>query len=157
MRLIIFILLFSSVLQGQNYLSYVKGNWKAYSLTGGLILVAGASDGLNQTLDFHYWKFKDRFPKANNQFWNPLQSWTNKYKNWPDDKRAKFWGAKTIFVGVTDGYHFTRFITNTAMIAAGTANFDGAKKWHWYIYDFVILSMFKSAGFNLVYTFFFKT
>lgn len=38
-------------------------------------------------------------------FWDPAQSWRNKYKNYPTDQRPKFPFAKTILVWATDGWH----------------------------------------------------
>lgn len=38
-------------------------------------------------------------------FWDPAQSWRNKYKNYPTDQRPKFPFAKTLLVWATDGWH----------------------------------------------------
>jgi len=144
-------------MQGQNYFEYLGSNFNNYSFTGGLMFVSGASDGLSQTLAFHYWKFEKKFPKANRQFWDNNISWENKYRDYPIDKRPAYFGSKTFLAWTTDGYHLSRTISNTAILSAVVVNFDGAKKWHWYIYDFVIFSLIKSVGFHLVYTIAFDT
>lgn len=142
----------------QNYFNYIRANAKSYGVSGGLSFIAGASDGFTQTLQFHYWEFEKKFPKAKGQYWNPAISWKNKYKDVDNGNYdAKFFGSKTFLCWVTDGYHLTRTITNTSMLAACVVDFDRAKKWHWYIHDFVILSLIKSVGFHLTYSIIFDT
>lgn len=86
---------------------------KTYILPLTSMFIAGLSDGLNQTLSFHYPKFKNQFPNANDQYWNPEISWVNKYENYPVDQSPAFLGAKTIFVFATDAYHMTRTVKHT--------------------------------------------
>ncbi|MBX2842229.1 MAG: hypothetical protein KTR26_10680 [Flammeovirgaceae bacterium] len=59
------------------------------------------------TLQFHFGRsiFQD-VSKFETEFWNPDISWKNKYKDYPKDKSPKFPGATTLFVGLTDGWHF---------------------------------------------------
>ena len=44
------------------------------------------------------------------KFWDTSQSWLNKYKNFPIDNRPRFFGSKTFFVFLTDGWHFMKFL-----------------------------------------------
>ena len=43
--------------------------------TGGMVFIAGASKGFNETLQFHWKEFKRQFPKANPQWMNPAISY----------------------------------------------------------------------------------
>lgn len=77
----------------------------------GLQLISGFSMGLHESIQASHWG-------KGNQFWDNQISWKNKYKDFDNgDKRAKFIGSKTVFVGFTDGYHLTNLISNTANIA----------------------------------------
>ena len=58
--------------------------WKItrnHVVTGGLVFLAGASKGFNETLMFHWKGFKHGFPGASTRWFNPNESWRNKYKN----------------------------------------------------------------------------
>ena len=124
-----------------------------YLLTGGLALLAGASDGLNQALQFRYAGFKRVFPKANDQFWNPAISWKNKYQNGDPAQGEKFPLSKSVLVFTTDGYHLTRFISNLSTAAAFTVKicWSEKKKWYVYILEGVGYWIVNRAGFALVY------
>lgn len=79
----------------------------------GLILIslAGIAEGIMDKLQFHY----DRswFKGKNDNFWNPLVSWMNKYSNEHFiQRKPKFLGSTTIFVFVTDGWHLMKFCRN---------------------------------------------
>ena len=92
MKLLIVLLLFSLTVQAQ--INSDKANkWhldhKKY-LTGGFVLVAGASKGFNETLMFHWKAFRHSFPKVNAEWFNPNVSWRNKYKDGNPDAGAKF-------------------------------------------------------------------
>lgn len=52
------------------------------------------------------------------QFWNPAESWRNKYKDYPIDKSPKFIGAKTFLVALTDGSHLLVFIETAFFMIA---------------------------------------
>lgn len=68
-------------------------------------MIGGAADGTNEVISHHYYKFEAVFPRANDQYWNPNLSWTNKYQN-------PFPGKTTLLVWTTDGYHMTRAVDN---------------------------------------------
>jgi len=47
--------------------------WKDYLVTGSSMFVSGMLDGTIESISFHYNNgFKTRFPKINDQFWNPV-------------------------------------------------------------------------------------
>src|SRR5262249_44840493 len=61
-----------------------------YILTGTMVMLAGAADGVNQALQYQYPGFKKVFPNANDKFWNPAISGANKYKNGDPKQGAAF-------------------------------------------------------------------
>ncbi len=124
-----------------------------YVVTGSLVLLAGASDGLNQALMYQYGGFKDAFPKAHDQFWKPAMSGANKYKNGDPNQGAAFPGSKTWLVFLTDGYHLTRFADHLFMSGAVAVKISGFEKKKWYVYVLEAASywLVNRAGFSLVY------
>jgi hypothetical protein len=122
-------------------------------IRGSVITVAGASDGWAEALRYHYAGFKDVFPHANDQFWDPQKCWVNKYKNGDVKQGPKFPGSTTCFVGLTDGYHLMRTIRNTgvaASIVIPLGNKD-KKKWFEYLFEIGSSSIFYLAGYNSTY------
>jgi hypothetical protein len=47
----------------------------------------------------------------NQLFWDPRESWKNKWKE--DLKTERFLGSSTIFVFTTDAWHLFKFLKNT--------------------------------------------
>lgn len=74
-----------------------------------LVALAGVFESICDTLVFRYSNSMFKFLK-NQNYWNPQQSWVNKYK--PDLKTPKFPFSTTILVFLTDGWHFMKFIRN---------------------------------------------
>ena len=69
-----------------------------------LFIYCGVCNAIIDKLQFHFkrsifnsWWFTE-------QWWNPKISWKNKYCE--DLKTVKFWGAKTVFVWLTDAWHY---------------------------------------------------
>ncbi len=110
----------------------------------------GLSDGLNQTLLFHYSSFKKVHPRANDRFWDPALSWTNKGTNF---------FSRTAFVGFSDGHHLTRSLGRSAhrfnTMLAPKIVIPG-QKWYWYIVDFTTIFLIESAGFHTTYSLLYK-
>ena len=75
-----------------------------------LFFLAGASEGVMDTLQFHY--YRCFFNSLNPTFWNPYISWKNKYTLGNPNLGAKFPGSTTIFVFTTDAWHLFKFIRN---------------------------------------------
>lgn len=75
----------------------------------GIILVgiAGIAEAVMDKLIFHY-EISIFEKLKNKKYWNPKISWENKYKE--DLKTPKFIGSTTIFVFLTDAWHFFKFI-----------------------------------------------
>ena len=79
-----------------------------------LIFLAAMSEAIMDNLQFHYYKsiFSNR---KSQQFWNPLISWSNKYKNGDKNLGEKFIGSTTVFVGLTDAWHLFKLINHTCL------------------------------------------
>jgi len=73
-----------------------------------LILCAGFCEGLMDALQFHY----DISFFKNDLFWNPENSWKNKYKDGDHLKGPKFLFSTTLFVSLTDGWHLMKLFRN---------------------------------------------
>ena len=79
-----------------------------------LIAFAAACEAIMDKVQFHY--FNSIFSNTNtyNQlFWNPNESWKNKWAS--DLKTERFPGSSTIFVFTTDAWHLFKFFNHTAV------------------------------------------
>lgn len=76
-----------------------------------LVSCAAVADAIMDKLQFHYDKsiFLDK--SVNQLFWDPRESWKNKWKE--DLKTERFLGSSTIFVFTTDAWHLFKFLKNT--------------------------------------------
>jgi hypothetical protein len=86
------------------------------------IIASGFLDGEAEVLKYNYVRYKAVHPNTNEQYTNPSISWTNKYKNYPIDKREKFIGSTTIFAWTTDKYHLNRTLRNGLLISSLSIN-----------------------------------
>ena len=75
------------------------------------VCIAGISKAIMDKLQFHYHKsiFKFNPVKFNQQFWDPLISWQNKYKA-DSMTEPKFYGSTTFLVALTDAWHLFQMI-----------------------------------------------
>jgi hypothetical protein len=78
-----------------------------------LVIAASISEAIMDTIQFHYERsvFKFDPDKYNPLFWDASISWKNKYKE-NSMTEPKFYGSKTIFVFLTDAWHFFKFLRN---------------------------------------------
>lgn len=144
----------------------MKKKWRDYLIAGSSVFVSGMLDGTIETINYHYETgFKPRFPKANDQFWNPALSWKNKYKDGDPKLGPKFTGSTTIFACSTDGYHLLRTskrtIDGTTLVfylnqSCNDKKTSNKKKWIKAAKDFVILTGIRCVGFHLTYSLIFK-
>ena len=79
-----------------------------------LAFLSGAAWGLHEATAHHWGKFKERFPRASPQWWNPQISWRNKYV-WgnPDQKR------NNIPIWLTDAAHMLASTNQILIFSAG--------------------------------------
>lgn len=125
---------------------------KEHLLPASLVLLAGASDGLNQVLAYQYPSFKKAFPKSNDQYWSKEISFKNKYKNGDPKQGAKFPGSTGPLVFLTDGYHLTRFTERLFLSGAFAVKVgQSKKKWYWYLAEAAGYWLVNRVGFCLVY------
>jgi hypothetical protein len=129
--------------------------WKLtgnHLLTGGLIFMAGASKGFNETLNFHWKGFEHMFQDANPQWFNPEISWRNKYENGDPFAGPKFPLSTTALVMFTDQYHLNNFINKLAWTSAIVIKIgEGKKPLKHYVYDLIYYTACHQAGFALTY------
>lgn len=129
--------------------------WKISSnhiWTGGLVFLAGAAKGFNETLQFHWKEFRRQFPGANAQWFNPSLSWKNKYKNGDPEAGAKFFGSTSVFIMFTDQYHLNNFINRAAWGTALVIKIgEGKKPFKQYLLDFLYYGLCHQAGFAATY------
>jgi len=139
---------------------------KQYWLAGSTMLISGMIDGTVESMTWHYENgFKLRFPKVNDQFWNPAVSWKNKYKNHDPAQGPKFFGSTNVFVYTTDAYHMLRAASRTLNTftlvfyinqAYHEKKLSKKQKWLRIGADFLALTAIRTAGFHLTYSFLFK-
>ena len=153
MRIITAILLFVSVsLHAQDA---EKKKWridKNKILTGSLVFVGGAAKGFNETLHFNYKTFETAFPGINKQWFDPKESWRNKYKGGDPDNGPRFFLSTSVLVMFTDQYHLNNFIHRTAIVSALIIKIgDGKKPFKHYLLDLAYYSACYAAGFAATY------
>lgn len=96
--------------------------------------VSGASYGLVESLQFRYDRFTARHPGHDPLFWNPKESWRNKWRGGDPALGERFPGSSTIFVWTTDAYHLFRTVERMSWVGSITLQITiGEKKpWHYY-------------------------
>lgn len=121
-------------------------------LTGGLLILAGAAKGFNETLQFNWNGFHSVFPKANAQWFWPAYSFKNKYKDGDPEKGAKFPLSTSLLVMVTDQYHLNNFIQRASITSALVIKIgEGKKPLKHYVFDLLYYSACYQVGFGAVY------
>jgi hypothetical protein len=124
-------------------------------LTGGLMLLSGASKGLNETLEFNWHGFAAVFPKANPQWFWPQKSYQNKYKDGDREKGAKFPLSTSALVFLTDQYHLDNFIQRAAITTSLVIKVgEGKKPFRHYLFDALYYTAAYQLGFGSVYYYF---
>lgn len=138
--------------QEANYYEYepTEVQWRKEIAPIATMFLAGAANGLNQDLLFHYHEFESTFPNANPQFWDPDLSWRNKYLNGDPTQGEKFPGSSTIFAGFTDGYHST-ILTRNLFITTSICLSPQTRGWKPFLTKTLVYSLSYGLGFELVY------
>jgi hypothetical protein len=120
--------------------------------TGGLVFIAGAAKGFNETLQFHWKEFKRQFPGANAQWFNPSVSWRNKYENNDPNAGPKYFLSTSALIMFTDQYHLNNFINKMAWGSAVVIKIGEKKKpFKQYLLDFLYYAACHQAGFAMTY------
>ena len=79
-------------------------------------MISAVCKAIMDTLQFHY--EQSIFANDKSEFWNPLISWKNKWKNGDKLQGEKFLFSSTIFVWTTDAWHFFQSIMLTSFFLA---------------------------------------
>lgn len=117
-------------------------------LTFSLAAAAGGFWGLHEVLTHRYAAFQHVHPRANPQWWNPAESWRNKYRNGDPEQGRTGWPVQ-----VTDAKHLLMLAHNTTLFGAGVSVSIGGKrrKWWQYVADAGASLAAYSAGNFLIY------
>jgi len=146
-KILILLFLLPAFVYSQDLKHWASSNIATWSL----IFSAGAFDGFNQSLEFHYDRVDAKL-HLYDKFWNPSISWTNKYKNGDPNQGVRFPFSTTALVWTTDGYHLTRFLSHDCIVVGLTVKFWNVKrKWYWYAADIVSYFLVYDLGFNALY------
>lgn len=120
--------------------------------TGGLVFLAGATKGFNETLHFHWKEFKRQFPDASAEWFNPSISWKNKYRNNDPNAGPKFFMSTSVLIMFTDQYHLNNFINRAAWGTALVIKIgEGKKPLKHYLLDLLYYGLCHQAGFAATY------
>ena len=128
----------------------------------GSAFASGAAWGLHQKTAHHWNEFHARFPNANPKYWNPAESWKNKWVNGDPAQGRTAWDLGP--VSVTKPVHLTDAAHPLASANIGFAFAGGIclgyelrnpRPWWHYGLDAVLVFGARSAGnyltFNLLY------
>jgi len=128
-------------------------NLECALLKGFGVYASGVLDGLSETLIWHYPAFQRVHPNADPLYWNPYQSWVNKYKNGDPAQGAAFPGSTTWLAWSTDGYHASRTGSRFFLFGSITISvFEKRRKWWTYPAEFIAGGLIRSAGFHSSYS-----
>ena len=132
-----------------------KKQERNFFVTSSLLLVSGFADGLAEASKFHPAGVVEVF--GNPQFWDNSKSRRNKYRNGDPAQGAKFPLSTTALAWTTDGYHLSRMIRNSTMIAAVTIRIgEPTRDWYQYVIEAVIYYLTYQLGFTITYDIIFK-
>lgn len=81
------------------------------------IFLAGICNSIMDTLSFRY-NTSIFANTKHTQWFNPAISWKNKWKNGDHTQGERFPGSSTIFVALTDAWHFSKTIMITFICLA---------------------------------------
>lgn len=115
------------------------------------ISLSSISKSLMDTLRFH---FSTSIFKNCSSWWNPSESWKNKWKNGDPNQGEKFLGSSTIFVSFTDGWHlfqhFFLFFMFLSFILY-SCSFPIITWTWWMISDFILIYAYFTILFQIIY------
>lgn len=120
----------------------------------GLPFVAGGLWGLHETISHHWPAFERRHLGANAQWWNPAESWRNKYRNKDPDQ-----GRTGVPVQFTDAKHLLVLAHNATLFGAGLCVALGGKRCNWwrYVVDAAAAVVAYTAGNFLTYNILYRS
>ena len=122
-----------------------------------LLVCSGVAKSVKDTLKDHY--YTSIFSGLKGTWFNPSNSWLLKYKE-PYDLplKPKFFGSTTVFVWVTDAWHFFDTIQSTCWQVSLSlllcSNFGLG--WYWLLAFLLGVKMLVSVPFEITYSTLFK-
>lgn len=81
-------------------------------------ILAGLFNGLINRISFHWSSDAWEWMRDKAHFWNPKDSWKNKYKDGDPKKGERFLFSSTLLVSLTDGWHLLKLLTQISMTCA---------------------------------------
>ena len=115
-----------------------------------LMYLAGLAEAIMDILNHRF--SSSIFKDFNEHWWNPEISWKNKWKDYDHTKGEAFIGSSTVFVFITDAWHFFKFLKNTFICGAIISPLD-LDLWD-FILAFVIIKVVWRVSFECHYRFF---
>lgn len=134
--------------------------WLIIVSVAALVTIAGLANGFMDKMQFHY--STSVFPQTEQetywgkgpQFWNPRESWKNKYKDWDGgDRRPAFLGSTGPLVFLTDGWHLFQMIMLTCYQLAIAIPLVTLLRirWYWAMLALAPAKVLFGLGFFLMY------
>ena len=120
-----------------------------------LFILAGMSEGVMDTLQFHY-SNSIFYSLKNKLFWNPQISWQNKYKNGDPTDGAKFPLSTNLLVGLTDACHLFKLLRTFFIFAGIFFMFMSCQTPFHCLMDVMIARIIFGVSFSLSYDYLFK-
>ena len=115
------------------------------------MFVSGWADGTSELTKWHYESFEMFYGDVNDGFYNPHESWKNKYKNRDVSQGPAFFGSTTVFVGTTDAYHGLRTLRNASIGATFLLMPRCETNWKTFVLRILCYSLANRAGFWVGY------
>jgi len=117
-----------------------------------VVLIIGAvSNAVMDKIRFHY--SSSIFKNFSDDWWNPSNSWRNKWKNGNPEEGERFWGSSRWFVRFTDAWHFFQGVMFTCFFISIVLY---ERLVHWFV-DFCILYIVFTSIFYIFYTYIFSS
>ncbi|MBX2927008.1 MAG: hypothetical protein KF852_04170 [Saprospiraceae bacterium] len=113
----------------------------------------GAADGMVELLRNNYYRFEQVHPHANSSFWNPDESWKNKWRNGDPEQGERFLGSSTVFAWSTDAYHLLRTADRMSTTISVTLYiFEEKRPWYYLIIEGAAYWVIRQLGFHTTYS-----
>lgn len=143
----------------------MKNKYDIILICMALLVLAGISNGIMDTLQFHY--HASVFPQGegdtllggSRQYFDPLISWRNKYKNGDPEQGPAYFGSMTVFVFLTDAWHLAQFFMlaffQLAVALPLLRLFH--LKWWWALPALIPAKFLFAIGFTIMYAYILKS
>jgi hypothetical protein len=108
-----------------------------------LIIISAIANAVMDKISFHH---STSIFKNWSNFWNPKESWKNKWKNGDKQQGERFPLSSSLLVGFTDAWHAAKFVMRWSMLGA-VISYGASEPMFGLFYDGVLM------GFMMVFTF----